>query len=123
VIKQISISDISQYFAEAKISGLTFCKSTNLYGLFIENKLVAFTGVIIMPKKAIFKNHFVPHENRGKGYFKILLNFSLDIVRHLNIKIVEATCTKMSIRAYLDRGFAIVKQYKNYTKVRHENIQ
>lgn len=121
-IKNIDITEIETHKKEAEKCGLIFCKKTVYYGLYIENKLMAFTGILIFKNKAIFKNHFVPEINRGKGYFKTLLNFSLDIVRHINIKIVEATCTKMSIKAYLDKGFKIVKEYKHYTKVRHENI-
>jgi hypothetical protein len=40
----------------------------------------------------------------------------------MGIKVIEATCTKMSINEYLKRGFKITKQYKLYTKVRYENI-
>ena len=118
----INDTDVLHLKKDAEKSGLVFCKSVKLYGLFVDNKLQAFTGILLYKNKAIFKNHYVPKINRGKGYFKILLNFSIDICKKLNIKIVEATCTKMSIRAYLDKGFTIVKQYKNYTKVRHENI-
>ena len=123
MIKEISIKDISEYYIDAKRSGLLFCKSTTLYGLFIENKLVAFTGLIIMSKKAIFKNHFVPIKYRGKGYFKTLFDFSIKLVNNMKIKTIEATCTKMSLPEYHKRGFENVKIYKKYTKVRYENIQ
>ena len=119
----ITIKEILPYKKDAEKAGLVFCSSTIYYGLYLDDAIEAFTGIIIKKNKAIFKNSFVPEKNRGKGYFKMLLKYRLDIVRHLNIKIVEATCTKMSIRAYLDIGFAIVKQYKLYAKVRHENIQ
>jgi len=122
MIKEISLNDISEYYTEAKKSGLVFCKSSSLYGLFVENKLVAFTGIILTPKKAIFKNHFVPKENRGKGYFKILFEFSVKLSKELSIKTIEATCTKMSINHYMNNGFKIVKEYKCYKKVRRENI-
>jgi predicted GNAT family acetyltransferase len=122
MIKEISLNDISEYYTEAKKSGLVFCKSSSLYGLFVENKLVAFTGIILTPKKAIFKNHFVPKENRGKGYFKILFEFGVKLSKELSIKTIEATCTKMSINHYMNNGFKIVKEYKCYKKVRRENI-
>jgi len=123
MIKEISIRDINEYFVEAKKSGLVFCKSTNLYGLFVEGELVSFSGIIIMPKKAIFKNQFVPKKYRGRGYFKRMLDFRLQLCKKLQINIIEATCTPMSIKEYLKRGFKVVKQYKVYTKVRYENLQ
>ena len=64
----------------------------------------------------------MPEENRGKGYFKILFDFSIKICKELNINIVEATCTNMSIKEYYKRGFIDIKKYKYYTKVKNENI-
>lgn len=122
MIIQINENDINEYLNDAKKSGLTFCKKTILYGLFIDNKLKAFTGILLSKNKAVFKNHFVPEKNRGNGYFKVLLDFSIKICKQLNIKVIEATCTKMSINEYYKRGFKEVKKYKYYTKVRNENI-
>lgn len=122
MIKEISIKDITEHYISAKKSGLVFCKSTTMYGLFIGNQLVAFTGIIVTPKKAIFKNHFVPVKYRGKGYFQILLDFSIMIATELKIKTIEATCTEMSLPEYHKRGFLDVKKYKKYTKVKYENI-
>lgn len=121
-IKNITISEVEIYKKEAEKCGLVFCKNTILYGLYSDNELLAFTGILLYKNKAIFKNHYVPKINRGKGYFKILLNFSIDICKKLNIKIVEATCTKMSINEYYKRGFVGIKEYKHFTKVRNENI-
>jgi predicted GNAT family acetyltransferase len=123
MIKQISINDIEQYKKEAEKSGLLFCKSASLYGLFIDGEMVAFTGIIIQGKKAIFKNHFVPEKNRGNGYFKTLLNFSIELCKQIGVKTVEATCTPMSEKEYLKRRFEVVRQYKSLKKVRHENIR
>lgn len=109
------------YKKEAEKCGLCFCKSTTLFGLFIDNELVAYTGIIFQKNKAIFKNHYVPDQYRGKGYFKKLLDFSLEVTK--DKKIIEATCTKMSLNQYIKSGFKVIKQYKLYTKVRYENIQ
>lgn len=122
MIQQINKNNISQYIKEAESEGLIFCNSTILYGLFINEKLVAFAGIIIYKKKAIFKNAFVIKTKRGNGYFKELLKYRLNLIKELNIKIVEATCTKLSINAYISQGFKPIKQYKKYIKVRHENI-
>lgn len=122
MIKKINYTDIEKYVNDAIKSGLIFCNKTILYGLYIDNEIVAFTGIIFYKNKAIFKNHYVLMENRGRGYFKTLLEYSINLCLQLEIKIIEATCTKMSINEYLKRGFQITKQYKLYTKLRHENI-
>lgn len=121
-IKKINFSNIEKYVSDAKKSGLIFCNKTILYGLYIEDEIVAFTGIIFYKNKAIFKNHYVPIINRGKGYFKILLDYSYKLCIQMGIKTIEATCTKMSLNQYIKKGFVIIKQYKLYTKVRHENI-
>jgi len=122
-IRRISFEDIKNYKKEAEKVGLTFCNSTVLFGLFDDNdNLLAFTGIIFKSNKAIFKNHYVPESNRGKGYFKLLFRYSICLVKGMKYKTVEATCTKMSIRHYLENGFKVIKEYKQYTKVRNENI-
>jgi predicted acetyltransferase len=122
MIKGILIEQLNPYISDAKKSGLVFNKSTNFYGLYIDNRLCGFTGLVISSNKAIFKNHYVMPNERGNGYFKMMLSFSIDIVKSMGIKTIEATCTPMSVKEYLNRGFKVVKQYKVYTKVRYENL-
>jgi hypothetical protein len=121
-IKKIVYADIEKYVNDAKKSGLLFCNKTILYGLYIHDEIVAFTGIIFYKNKAIFKNSYVPIQNRGNEYYKTLIEFRIILCKNLGIKVIEATCTKMSINEYLKRDFKIIKQYKLYTKVRHENI-
>lgn len=118
MIKKINFIDIEKYVSDAKKSELIFCNKTIIYGLFFEDKIVGFTGIIFYKNKAIFKNHYVLMENRRNGYFKTLLEYSINLSLQMGIKIIEATCTKMSINEYLKRGFKITKQYKKYTKVK-----
>lgn len=122
IIKPIDISLISLYIYSAKKEGLVFSKSTKLYGLFMDDNLIAFTGIQFYKNKAVFKNHYVSPLHRGKGYFKQLFNYSLVAVKSKGINTVEATCTNMSIKHYLNNGFRVIKEYKNYTKVKNENI-
>jgi hypothetical protein len=122
MIKKIIISEIDKYIPYAKKNGLIFCNKTTLYGLYVNNEIAAFTGIIFYKNKAIFKNHYVPIKNRGNGYFKTLLEYSIKLCLEMKINVIEATCTKMSIKEYLKRDFKISKQYKLYTKVRYENI-
>jgi superfamily II DNA or RNA helicase len=67
-----------------------------------------------------FKNAFIFQGFRGSGLFKKLIDFRIEATK--DKKIIEATCTKMSLNEYLKRGFKIVQEYKLYTKVRHENL-
>lgn len=105
---------------EAEKSGLHFCKSTKIYGIFIDNELAGYAGLILKKDKAIFKNAFIFKGFRGSGLFKKLIDFRIEATK--DKKIIEATCTKMSLNEYLKRGFKIVQEYKLYTKVRHENL-
>jgi predicted acetyltransferase len=123
LIKQITINDLRDLKKEAVASGLVFCKTAKLFALFVDNDIIAFAGILFYKNKAVFKNQFVKINSRGKGYFKALFVFRLDMCRNLNIKVVEATCTEMSLSLYLKSGFKIVKKFKHYTKVRNENIQ
>lgn len=122
-IIKININDIESYILDAKKESLVFCEKTELFGLYINNELKGFTGILFNKNKAIFKNHYIPKKFRGNGYFKLLFNFSIEICKALKIKTIEATCTKMSINYYLKNNFKIIKEYKNYKKVRNENIQ
>ncbi len=122
MIKELSRSDIKDYEKDAIRSGLTFCKSTKLFGLFVNEELVAFRGIIFYKNKAVFKNSYVPVEYRGNGYFKRLYYFAIKLCLLKGIKTVEATCTSMTIGFYLSNGFEVVREYKEVTKVRNENI-
>lgn len=105
---------------EAEKSGLYFCKSTKMYGIFIDNELAGYAGLILKKDKAVLKNAFIFNQFRGKGLYKKLIDFRIQVTK--DKKVIEATCTKMSINEYLKRGFKIVQEYKHYTKVRHENL-
>lgn len=118
MIKKINYTNIDKYVNDAKKSGLIFCNKTTLYGLYVNNEIAAFTGIIFYKNKAIFKNHYVPIKNRGNGYFKTLLEFSINLCLEMKINVIKATCTKMSLNQYLKKGFIIIKQYKKYTKVK-----
>jgi len=122
MINEITLDDIKDYYLEAKKSGLLFCKTTKLYGLYIGNDLVGFTGIIFNKNKATFKNHYVINKHRGKGYFKQMFIFSINLCKSKDIKVIEAVCTKMSINTYYDYGFKPVKRYKHLVKVRYENL-
>ncbi len=122
MIAVINLSDIEHLKAQAMKEGLVFCNSCVLYGLFKNGTLVGFTGIVKQKSKVIFKNHFVLLDQRGKGYFKELFDFSINYTKSFGIKKVEATCTQKSINHYLSNGFQVIKEYKYYKKVVNENI-
>lgn len=122
MVKPIELKDIEPFLPEAKKAGLTFNKSTNYYGCFKGDKIVGFTGIMFYKNKAVFKNHYVPKEHRGNGYFKEMFEYSLTKTKIKRIKIVEATCTNMSIKLYYAYGFNPVKKFKDFIKVRYENL-
>lgn len=122
MIRQIDRREIQAFKTEAEKSGLVFCESAVLYGYFLNDQLVAFSGMILYKNKAVFKNSFVPEIYRGNGYFKKLFNYRMSLVKSLGIKKVEATCTDMSINHYIKNNFKVVKEFKKYKKVSNENL-
>jgi hypothetical protein len=86
MICQINFNNILPFKEEAEKAGLTFCNSAILYGYYINNQLVAFYGMIIYKNKVVFKNFFVPYNQRGNGYFKKLFHHGILIVKSLGIK-------------------------------------
>jgi hypothetical protein len=123
MIKPIEVTDITEHILEAKKEGLIFSHSTRLYGYFVNNKIVGFTGIVLYKNKAVFKNHYVLKKHRNKGYFKKMFAYSINLCKFLNVNTIEATCTEMSINYYLNNNFIPIKKYRLFTKVRNENIR
>ncbi len=120
-IKNIAIDDIAPYKKLASRAGLTFCEKTVLYGVYDMERLVGFFGLISSSKHIIVKNIYVLEDMRGRGYFKLMMDY---IMTHDPQKRKVANCTYMSLREFIARGFVTVRRYKNgITKVAHENIQ
>ena len=96
--------------------------STDHYVIRKEGKIIALTGIMWKHKKAIFKNHFVYPEHRRNGYYKRLLDYSIELCKKKNIGIIEANCTPMSVNRYLQLGAKIIKKFKmsGVVKVRLE---
>ena len=117
MIRLIRQSEIEPFMTEAKKAGLIFCNSTEYYGFFDNDTLVAITGVIWYSKKAVFKNSYVLEDYRRKGIYMQLFRYRMIAVRERGIKVIEATCTDMSLPLYLKMGAKVTEQYKTYTKV------
>lgn len=123
VINKKNIQDIpKEIYNQAIKDGIIFNDNVNLF--FLEKKsLIGFVGLIVKKTKAFFKCDYILPEFRNKGYYKILFLFRINLCKEMNIKVLEANCTKMSINYYLKNGFKIKKKYKNgITKVMYENL-
>lgn len=119
MIKEITLSDLQPFMAEAKRANLTFAQDTQYYGYYIGDLLAGFTGVRWLSDKAIFKNAYVSPAYRRKGIYKTMFDYRAQLAKYKGLKIIEASCTPMSLPLYLAAGATVIKQYKNgVTKVR-----
>jgi predicted acetyltransferase len=116
VLKKVNSLD-PERVEESKRSNLCFNNNTDYYLLLKDNVEVGFTGFQYYKDKVVFKNHYIYNEYRGKGYFKEMLDISIDMIKKNGYKKIEATCTKMSINEYIKRRAVIIKEYKLFTKV------
>ena len=117
MIRIIKQSEVEPFLAQAKKAGLTFCNSTEYYGYFEDDVLVGITGAIWYSKKAVFKNSYVLEDYRRKGIYKTMFRYRMIAARERGVKLIEATCTEMSLPFYLSMGAKVIEQYKLYTKV------
>jgi hypothetical protein len=112
-IRPISSEVIKPYIEEAKKESLTFCQKTRYIGCFENGTLIGFAGVLIHKNSVTFKNGFILKPFRGKGYYKAMFIYRINLFRGMTI---TANCTPMSIRLYLRSKFKIIKEYKNGIK-------
>ena len=117
MIRTIRDSEVQPFLDQAKKAGLSFCNSTEYYGYYHGTTLVAITGVIWYSKKAVFKNSYVLDDYRRKGIYQQLFRYRMIAARERGVKLIEATCTVMSIGLWLKMGAKITQQYSTYTKL------
>jgi len=117
MIKKVAFLQIDSFLPEAKKAGLIFCNSTEYYAFYHDEQIVAITGLVWYKNKVVFKNSFVLPKHRGCGIYKNLFDFRLQLAKSRNIRTIQATCTKMSLKLWLDKNAVIIKQYKLYSKV------
>ncbi len=117
MMQVLTKADITPYVKQAEKEGLTFCQNTQYYGLYKDNVLLGFTGILWYQKKAVFKNSYVFPEYRKQGVYREMLDHRLKLAKRLGVTTVEATCTAMSLPWYLKNGAQITKQFKKFTQV------
>lgn len=89
------------------------------YGYFLQfsKKPIGIASIQVYRNKIKFNNAYVDPSSRRKGIYKRLFEHRLEVSRSLGATLIEATCTKSSVRFWIKRGAVIVRAYKNYTKV------
>jgi len=117
-IKPCTMDAVSGFILDARRSGLVFSKSTEMYGIWLEENLIGMCGLVRYRNHWKFKNDYIIPEYRRRGYCREALIIRLDMARAQGARFIEATCTEMSISIWLKLGAVIMHQYKLYTKVR-----
>ncbi len=118
IIRPVTMAAISAFIPEARRSGLIFSPSTELYGLWLDTKLIGMAGLVRYATHWKLKNGFILPTFRRHGYYSRLLDYHLKMARNHGIPYVEATCTAMSLPQWLRRGALIIHRFKAVTKVR-----
>lgn len=122
-IRRICEADIALHLPAAKRAGLSFVKSTSLYGLYENGKILGFTGIIWLGSKVILKNHYVLPEYRGRGLFWIMLRFSLRLAVQAGYRHAEVYASPMVLPAYLKIGVTITKKSGKSTVLHFDPTQ
>lgn len=109
----ITADEIKAIKKDCEKEGLIFNNTTEYHKVMAGGQWVGITGFMWYANKAVFKNHFIFPKYRGQGFFKEVLDLSIDYARRKNLHLVEAICTPMSIKEYKKRGAVVVKEYAN----------
>lgn len=118
-IKRIDLESIMLYIPLTKKEGMAgFSDKAVYYGAFVGEVLVGFTSIQYYSNKAKFNNHYIFKSHRGKGYFKRLLDFSIQEAKSVGCNTIVAACTQMSLAEYIKRGATIEKVYKICTNIK-----
>ncbi len=125
-IKSINnIKEIDNLLKKAIKDGIIFSDKCIFNGMFYNELLIGFCGLLIKNNKAILKCDYILPEYRKRGYLMEMIDFrKIYIKTHYPvISIIEANCTKLALNSHLKCGAKIIKVYKNgITQIRYENI-
>ena len=111
-------ADVVRSMPLIRKAGLYFSPSTQLYLVQDDEKPVGACGIVWFATSCKFKNQYVQPVYRGKGYFRAIMDFSIQEALNRGIHVVDATCTLMSVNEYIKRGAVIVHRYKTAGLVR-----
>jgi len=120
MIKPIPYYKTIPFHKDAKKHNLIFHENTNYIGFYDKKKLVAISGYEVLKSKSLLRSTYVLPEYRGQGIYDKLVKHRVSFLLNKGVKVIEMTCTKMSIDYHLKRGATITKQFKNYTKIQYK---
>lgn len=113
----IKFDQIKKYASKAAKDGVSVkdTPSTMWFGIWDDDDLVGFGGLIIKLPKARIKGDWVLPEHRGKGYGHELTNYRLSMCKkNPNIKVLEAYSLHPDY--YKNRlGFKVRSEYRTGT--------
>lgn len=120
MIKPIPYYKTIPFHKDGKKNNLIFHENTNYIGFYDKKELVAISGYDVLKSKSVLRSTYVLPSHRSKGIYDSLVKYRIDLLKSKGVKIIEMTCTKMSINYHLKRGAIITKQFKNYTKIQYQ---
>ncbi|WP_175990565.1 GNAT family N-acetyltransferase [Bacillus sp. Marseille-Q1617] len=86
----------------------------------VDGEMAGFVSCYIREKhgKAVFKSDYVREGYRRRGIYRKLFETRLAYVRNFNVKLIKASCTKMSLGCFLSYGFTKTEtRSRKYTDV------
>lgn len=118
-VEPVSDEEIDPLRVQAAKERIRFTGHTEMFAIKNQDgQILAFAGIDFQRSKAVFKNDYVLPEYRRNGFWGILFLYRKLIAIKRETKVIEATCTDMSLGLYKKAGAKVVKQYKDLTKVR-----
>ena len=99
----------------------TVSKTKTLYGLHGDNgEAIGICGAIWFSRTCRFTNAYVMVEHRGRGGYRMMMEYRIAEARSRGIRWIESCCTEMSLPEYLKRGAVPLHYYPriNQTRVR-----
>ena len=99
----------------------TVSKTKTIYSLHDEDGVaIGICGVVWYARSCRFTNAFVAPEHRGRGGYRVMMEYRIKLARARGVRTIESCCTSMSVPEFLKRGAIPIHYYPriNQTKVR-----
>lgn len=84
------------------------------------SRVLGFGAIEKKKDHVVFTQDYTEKENRGRNIHRGLITERLQWCKAHKVKKAVADCTNMSVHNYRNAGFAVVKEFKDWTKVEKE---
>ena len=113
MIRRIEFADVQPYASKAAKEGVSVkhTPTTLWFGIYHDDELQGFGGLILKGNKARVKGDFMFPENRGKGYGHELTEYRMDLCRR-NARITEMEAYSLHPHYYERIGWQVTKEYR-----------